>query len=135
MAYFTELQTIEAAGIPVTEYRSFPEVEEQQLITIEFTPNVTSDEYLVKQPGLVFGDTVIIREHWDNCFLNQLNTEELDTFTICAMELIEPKNQSGQLIARPYWRYGIRCLDGTKELLWFKEHELVRKPSTKLDWF
>ena len=135
MPYSTEIQTIEAAGIPTIEYRTQPEVDEQRLITIEFTPNVTNDEYLVKQPEFVFGDTVIIKEQWDNCFLNQLDTEGLDTFTVCAMELIEPKNPSGQLIDHPFWQYGLRCLSGTRELIWFSENELVRKASSDLDWF
>ncbi len=113
MPYSTEIQTIEAAGIPVIEYRNQPELYEQRLITIEFTPDVNNDEYLVEQPGFVFGDTVIIKEHWDNCFINRLSTDELDTFTVCAMELIEPKNQSGQPIDYPYWHYGVRCTEET----------------------
>ncbi len=135
MPYSTEIQTIEAAGIPVIEYRNQPELYEQRLITIEFTPPAINDEYLVEQPGFVFGDIVIIKEHWNNCLINRLDTEELDTFTVCAMELIEPKNQSGQLIDYPYWHYGVRCTEGTRELVWFKEHELARKASSDLDWF
>ncbi len=135
MPYSTEIQTIEAAGALVTEYRTKPEVDEQRLITIEFKPPVTNDEYMVEQLSFVFGDIVILKEQWNNCYLNKLDTDEIATFTICAMELVEPKNQLGQLIDYPYWRYGIRCLDGTKELIWFKENELVRKPSTNLDWF
>ena len=135
MTYITEIQTIEAFGIPATEYRTQPQVEEQQLITIEFTPPGINDEYLVEQPEFVFGDTVIIKEQWDNCFLNQLDTEELDTFTVCAMELVEPKNQLGQPSEQTYWNYGLRCTSGTRELIWFKENELVRKASTDLDWF
>ena len=84
MSYLTEIQTIEAAGILVTEYRNQPEVYEQRLITIEFTPDVNNDEYLVEQPSFVFGDTVIIKEHWDNCFINRLSTDELDTFRDCS---------------------------------------------------
>ena len=135
MAYQTEIQTIEAAGLPVIEYRNQPELYEQRLITIEFTPPAINDEYLVEQPGFVFGDIVIIKEHWNNCLINRLDTEELDTFTVCAMELIEPKNQSGQPIDYPYWHYGVRCTEGTRELIWFKEQELARKASNDLDWF
>ncbi len=136
MAYSTEIQTIEAAGIPTTEYRTQPEVSEQRLITIEFTPNATNDEYLVKQPEFVFGDIVIIKQQWEDYFINRMDTNELDTFTICGMELIEPRNQSGQLIDYPYWQYGIRCTEGTREVIWFKENELVRKASTIVDdWF
>ena len=135
MPYFTEIQTIEAAGIPVIEYRTQPEIDEQRLITIEFIPPGINDKYLVEQPEFVFGDTVIIKEQWSHCFLNQLDTEELDTFTVCAMELVEPKNNLDQPSARPYWKYGVRCTSGTRELIWFKEHELTRKASTDLDWF
>ncbi len=135
MPYFTEIQTIEAFGIPTIEYRTQPEVDEQRLITIEFTPFGINDEYLVEQPEFVFGDTVIIKEQWDNCFLNQLDTEGLDTFTVCAMELVEPKNKSGQPSEQPNWQYGVRCTSGTRELIWFKEHELTRKASSELDWF
>ena len=135
MPQLTEIQTIEAAGIPVTEYRTQPELGEQQLITIEFTPNVTDDEYLVKQPGFVFGDIVIIKQQWEHCFLNGLDTDGLDSFTISAMELVEPKNELGQIIDYPYWNYGIRCIDGTKEMTWFTQNELVRKASTTSDWF
>ena len=106
MPYLTELQTIEAAGIPTIEYRTQPEVTEQRLITIEFEPPAINDEYLVKQPAFVFGDIVIIKQQWEDYFLNQLDTDELDTFTICAMELIEPKNQSGQPIEYPAGNMG-----------------------------
>lgn len=135
MPYSTEIQTIEAAGIPTVEYRTQPQVGEQRLITIEFTPNATNDEYLVEQPEFVFGDIIIIKQQWENCFLNQLDTEDLDIFTICGMELIEPKNKQGQMIAQPYWKYGIRCTDGSKEVIWREEYELVRKASTVVDWF
>ena len=76
---YSEIQTIEAFGIPATEYQTQPEVEEQRLITIEFTAPATNDEYMVEQPGFVFGDIVVLREHWDNCYLNQLDTEEIKT--------------------------------------------------------
>ena len=135
MPYSTEIQTIEAAGALVTEYRTQPEVGEQRLITIEFKPPVTSDEYMVEQPSFVFGDTVILREHWDNCYLNKLDTDEIATFTICGMELVEPKNQLGQLIDYPYWKFGIRNTDGSKEMIWREEQELVRKASRDLEWF
>ena len=94
-----------------------------------------SDEYLVEQPGFVFGDIVIIKQQWEHCFLNRLDTDGLDLFTISAMELVEPKNQSGQMIDHPFWNYGIRCIDGTKEMMWFTQNELVRKASTNPDWF
>ena len=135
MTYLTEIQTIEAAGALVTEYQTQPEVGEQRLITIEFTPPATNDEYQVEQPGFVFGDTVILREHWDNCYINKLDTDEIATFTICAMELVEAKNQLGQLIDYPFWKYGIRCTDGSKEMIWREEDELVRKASRNLEWF
>jgi ethanolamine utilization cobalamin adenosyltransferase len=107
MTYLQEIQTIEAAGIPTVEYRTQPQVDEQQLITIEFTPNATNDEYLIEQPEFVFGDIIVMKQQWENCFLNKLDTENLDTYTICGMELVEPKNQSGQMIDYPYWKYGM----------------------------
>ena len=33
------------------------------------------------------------------------------------------------------FKYGVRCTEGTRELMWFKENELVRKASTTVDWF
>ena len=135
MSYISEIQTIEAAGTPTTEYRTQPDLTEQRLITIEFTPPATNDEYLIEQPAFVFGDIVIIKQQWEDYFIKQMDTDELDSFTVCGMELIELKNQSGQPIDYPYWQYGIRCTEGTRELMWFKEHELTRKTSTTVDWF
>lgn len=40
------------------------------------------------------------------------------------MELIEPKNKQGQMIAQPYWKYGIRSTDGSQEVIWREEYEL-----------
>jgi len=62
MTYITEIQTIEAFGIPATEYQTQPELGEQRLITIEFKPPATNDEYMVEQPSFVFGDIVILRQ-------------------------------------------------------------------------
>ena len=135
MSYITEIQTIEAFGIPATEYQTQPEVGEQRLITIEFKPPVTNGEYMVEQPSFVFGDIVVLRQEWDNCYLNQLDTDEIATFTVCGMELVETKNQVGQLIDYPYWKLGIRSTDGSKEMIWREEHELVRKASRDLEWF
>ncbi|MBW4533211.1 MAG: hypothetical protein KME09_04675, partial [Pleurocapsa minor HA4230-MV1] len=70
---------------------------EQQLITIEFAPKLDPNEteYTYPQPLFVFGEQVIHQNHPSN------------PFTVCAMELVEFKTPSGQLLNQPYWKYKI----------------------------
>ncbi|MDJ0745226.1 MAG: hypothetical protein QNJ32_17960 [Xenococcaceae cyanobacterium MO_167.B27] len=51
------------------------------------------------------------------------------------MELVESLTPSGKLLSQPYWKYGIRCIEGTLELIWFEEQALVRIKPYNPDWF
>ncbi len=134
---YTEIQTISAGGIPYTEYRAEPEIDEEVIITIEFTPQQQSwdSEYQYSQPEFVFGDMVATKQQWEHCQTNHLPDTELDLFRICAMELVESLTPNGELLSQPYWKYGIRCLEGTKELIWFEEQALVSIQPYNPDWF
>ena len=135
---YTEIQTIEAFGMPYTEYRAQPEVDEEILITIEFTPPIQSFdvEYSYSQPRFRFGDMVATKQQWEHCLLNHLNPDtELDLFRICAMELVDSLSPSEELLSQPYWQYGIRCQHGTQELVWLEEVALVRIAPDNPDWF
>ena len=74
---YTEIQTIEAGGMPYTEYRAQPEVDEEILITIEFTPPIQSFdvEYSYSQPRFRFGDMVATKQQWEHCLLHHLNPD------------------------------------------------------------
>ncbi len=133
---YTTIQTIEASGIPYLEYRPQREVDEDLLITIEFTPEPQSwdSEYQYSQPEFVFNDLVATRQQWEHIYKYHLPETELNLFRICAMELVDNLTPSGQLLSEPYWRYGVRC-DKTRELRWFSEQALVRISPTNPDWF
>ena len=137
MTYIQEIQTIEAAGVPYTEYRTEPEIDEDVIITIEFTPQQQSwdSEYQYSQPQFIFGDMVATKQQWEHCQTNHLPDTELDLFRICAMELVDSLTPNGELLSQPYWKYGIRCLSGTKELIWFEEQALIRIQPYNPDWF
>ena len=135
---YTEIQTIEAFGMPYTEYRVEPEVDEEILITIEFTPPIQSFdvEYSYSQPRFRFGDMVATKQQWEHCILHHLNPDtNLDLFRICGMELVDSLSPSEELLSQPYWQYGIRCTHGTNELIWFEEEALVRIAPDNPDWF
>ena len=106
MAYLTEKSTVQT--------------EEQQLITIEFAPKLDPEEteYTYQQPLFVFGERVIPRS-----YLGSSNSPS----TICAMELIEFKTSSGQLLNQPYWNYKVK---NRQESIWLNETALVRYSST-----
>ena len=129
MTYTTEIQTIEAFGVPYVETRYQPEVQETQLITIEFSPKACPlDDYGYRNPQIIFGDLVTPREQVDYCLFNSLNlAKEIDFYKVCAMELVEPKTESGQLAEAPYWLIGIRGQGKIRELIWFEENELIAK--------
>jgi hypothetical protein len=120
-------QTIEALGIPYVEY-GYDEPEVEQRIQIEFTPRTHRlDDYAVPEPAFTFCEEVALGAQYDYCLEQNLDlSEELDTFYICALELVECRSQNGVLTDKPYWCYGIRKVRGTRELLWFEEDELVR---------
>ncbi|MGK7894933.1 MAG: hypothetical protein AB4372_15265 [Xenococcus sp. (in: cyanobacteria)] len=67
---YTEIQTIEASGIPYLEYRPQPEVAEDVIITIEFTPKPQSpsSEHHYSHPEFRFGDLVATRANWEHCY-------------------------------------------------------------------
>ena len=98
----------------------------RQIITIEFTPKEQSwdSDYQYSQPEFVFGDIVATKQQWEHCQKYHLPDTELDLFRICAMELVESLTPSGKLLSQPYWKYGIRCIEGTLELIWFEEQAL-----------
>jgi hypothetical protein len=93
---------------------------EQQLITIEFAPNLDPNqtEYSYEQPQFVFGEQVIRQAD------SSISTKPL---TVCGMELVESKTPSGQLLNQPYWKYKVN--DGQQKI-WLSESALVRYPTT-----
>ncbi|MGH2413990.1 MAG: hypothetical protein ACRDEA_09930 [Microcystaceae cyanobacterium] len=130
-----EIQTLKAFGIPYVEYRDEPDVTDILIISLEFQPEIhPNDDYGYFQPEFVFGDVVALREQWEYCCSNHIDfTEELDLFKVCAMELVEPRNRSGWLTEAPSWLIGIRCSNGTRELMWFNEEELISKREIEQD--
>ncbi len=120
-------QTLDAFGIPHTEYRCSPEVEEQVIITIEFKPEIHYlDDYSYPQPKFIFQEEVAILKGFAlGDTPNAL--EEVNFYPIRAMELVERKLSNGRLAEAPYWLYGLRSTKGTRELMWFSEDELISK--------
>ncbi len=133
---YTEIQSISAGGIPYTEYRAEPEIEEELIITIEFTPKEQSwdSEYQYSQPEFVFNDLVTTKQQWEHCYKHRLPETELDTFRICAMELVDFLTPNGELLSQPRWKYGLRS-SHSKDLVWFSEQALVRVTPSNPDWF
>ena len=136
MTYLQEIQTIEASGIPYLEYRPQPEVAEDLIITIEFTPKPQSpgSEYHYSQPEFRFNDLVATRQDWEHCHKHRLPETELELLRICAMEMVDNLTPSGELLSQPRWKYGLRS-DKTKDLVWFEEQALVRVTPSNPDWF
>ncbi len=123
-----DLRYVEAFGVSYPEYRDRKEECSEYRITVETTKQLPAgSDYSYKDPDFVWGDLVVKNEQREYCLTHSLDLQEnLDLFEVCAIELVERKSKSGLLLENPYWRYGIRCLDGTKELIWFEEWELVR---------
>ena len=74
---------------------------ERTLITIEFAPKIHRDEteYTYEHPRFVFGERVTIGGtsfHYPPI-----------VFTVCALELLESKTQSGRLLNQPHWKYKV----------------------------
>ena len=104
-------QTLDAFGIPHTEYRCSPEVEEQVIITIEFKPEIHYlDDYSYPQPQFVFKEEVALAKQVEYCQQNNiaLSEEVIEFYPIRAMELVERKLSNGRLTEAPYWLYGLR---------------------------
>ena len=133
---YAEIQTIQASGIPYVEYRPQPEVAEDIIITIEFTPEPQSpdSEYQYTQPEFRFNDLVTTKQQWEHIYKYRLPETELDTFRICAMELVDFLTPSGELLSQPRWKYGLRS-SHSKDLVWFSEQALVRVTPSNPDWF
>ena len=125
------VQTVEVGGVPYTEYRCPPQVEEEVIITIEFKPEVHYlDDYSYPQPKFIFQEEVAILK--ELTFVDAPNPlEEVDFYPIRAMELVERKLSNGRLAEAPYWLYGLRSTKGTRELMWFSEDELIRTRSSR----
>jgi len=121
-----ETQTIEAFGVPNTEYRIAPEIE-TELITIEFTPD-PDNKYLYgySHPRYTFTETVALRKDWEHCQQHKLNwRDKLILYRICSLHLVEPFCPiTRQLIQAPYWLFRVRNYSGCV-LHWFSEDELV----------
>ncbi len=132
---YTTIQTIEASGIPYLEYRPQPEVNEDVIITIEFTPEAQSpdSEYQYTQPEFVFNDLVTTKQQWEHCHKYHLPETELEIFRICEMGLVDSLTPSGELLSQPRWKYGVR--NGVKDLVWYEEQALVRITPSNPDWF
>ena len=134
---YTTIQTIEASGIPYVEYRPEPEVKEDLIITIEFTPKpqTPGSDYQYTQPEFRFGDLVATRQDWEHCYKHRLPETELETFRICAMEMVDSLTPSGELLSQPRWKYEIESIDKIGESIWFEEQALVRVTESNPDWF
>jgi len=132
---YTTIQTIEAAGVPYVEYRPQPEVNEDVLITIEFTPEPQSpdSDYQYTQPEFAIMDMIWLKVQLEYCEEHQIPETQLKQFRICAMELVDCVTPSGQLLTQPYWKYGIR--NGAGDLVWLEEQALVRVALSNPDWF
>ncbi|NJO97730.1 MAG: hypothetical protein HC764_18470 [Pleurocapsa sp. CRU_1_2] len=118
MTYTAEKPTVQVSGdyAPRT-------LRDRQLITIEFAPKIhpTETEYTYEHPQFVFGDRVIITNHFP----------ELE-FIVCALELIESKTPSGKLLNQPRWKYKV---SNGQVSYWKDESALVRseQSSTSTD--
>lgn len=129
MTQATEIQTVEAFGVPYVETRYQPEIDERQLITIEFEPPIhPHDDYGYYHPQFTFLEAVAIREQLEDCLKNKLDlAEHLELYEITAMQLTASRTEKGRLKEAPRWRYGLRCGSGTMEMMWFSEDELISK--------
>jgi hypothetical protein len=97
-----------------TAEKSTVRTSERQLITIEFAPKIHPNEtdYSYPQPQFVFGEQV-----------TRITGTSPAPLTICGMELVESKTNSGQLLNQPYWKYLVN--DGQQKT-WLNESALTR---------
>lgn len=113
-----EVQTIECAGIPFTEYR----YEEKALVTIEFS--VDSDEYSYEQPEFIFTDKVCLRQNLQEGIESGTSPDEMEIGVVLGLELVEFRSGGGRLTSLPHWLIGVRW-GRTTELKWYYEVELI----------
>ena len=117
-------QTLECQGIPRVEYRIEPEIPNK--ISLNFLPTYPFDEYAYDNPKFIFCEQVILACQWEHCQRHQLNFEdECPIYRVAALELVEYSLTGKELYEAPHWRYGIRGEQGTKELRWFSEDDLI----------
>jgi hypothetical protein len=124
---YTEIQQIDAQGIPTIEYRAEPdEISIPSRIQFDFEPRFPHDQYGYSEPKYVFCEQVILVTQWQECQDNQYDFFDIyETYHICALELEEYSLTGKKLYEAPSWKYGIRGTKGTKELVWFEEDELI----------
>jgi hypothetical protein len=119
-------QTVEAGGMLYDEYRYAPEVEEDPIV-IAFKPKTHPlEDYGYDAPRFVPTDTVYLREQVERCAANGADPkEELETYRVVGLQLVEYLSSSGRLTEAPYWLIGVRCRTGSRDVRWLEEEELV----------
>jgi hypothetical protein len=133
MTYTAEIQTVEAHGIPTTEYRVAPDLE-PQIITIEFyPPSHPDDEFDYPHPKFKFWEEVARVDDWGYCLDENLNPdEEINIYQVCALHLVANRTNTGLLREPPYWLYGVCLSQGSQKVRWFAEAELIAKRDISL---
>ncbi|MGH2414322.1 MAG: hypothetical protein ACRDEA_11680, partial [Microcystaceae cyanobacterium] len=104
-------QTIEAGGIPRTEFRYAPDPCDIQIVTIEFIPDPECiSDYIYPQPQYTFTQTVALRKDWEGCQRHQLDwREDLQFYEVSTLRLIQPKSKlTRRLTEAPSWLYGLQ---------------------------
>ena len=124
---YAEFQRLDCQGIPTIEYRAEPtEPIVPERIQFDFTPRFPHDQYGYSEPKYVFSEQVILISQWQKCQDNQYDFfDDYEVYYICALELVEYSLTRKSLYEAPSWKYGIRGTNGTKELIWFEENELI----------
>ncbi|MEM8780333.1 MAG: hypothetical protein AAGF26_15975 [Cyanobacteria bacterium P01_G01_bin.49] len=123
MTYY-KTQTLNCQGIPTVEYRIEPDIPTQ--LSLNFIPTYPYDDYAYSEPKFVFCQQVILAKQWKHCQKYQLTfKDECQVYRICAMELVELSLTGKDLYEPPHWQYGIRGTQGTRELTWFSEDDLI----------
>ncbi|WP_049802796.1 hypothetical protein [Gloeothece verrucosa] len=52
--------------------------------------------------------------------------EELDFYQVYGLILVEEKSKSQKYLSEaPYWLYGLKWINGTRDICWFQEEELI----------
>ncbi|MDJ0508974.1 MAG: hypothetical protein QNJ64_06945 [Crocosphaera sp.] len=121
---------VEHQGFPHIEFRSEPDLIPIEKIEISFQPRFPYEDYT--EPEFSFGQEVALARDWNYCKDNSIPFEDSYYFyRISALDLVEDVSDAGNgLKEAPYWMYGIRGTNGTRELVWFHEHELVNPFNT-----
>ena len=121
---YSEVQRLDCQGVPTIEYRVEQPIPER--IQFDFIPRFPHDQYGYSDPKYVFCEQVILVSQWQECQENQYDFfDEYEVYYICALELVEYSLTRKSLYEAPSWKYGIRGTNGTKDLIWFEENELI----------